>query len=236
MWTWQSTKEEWNESEKHSFSSSTSPKQNTNKEKEVWPYFCPPLLPPAGTTAVEGIPIDTWEHRTLTGARCRFLGVKHHLLSSPSQGPQVSKKSDCRMDVSKQRDVSPRFGSGLLTRSSKSVHPQREDPLLPNTHTLHTLSMLLTFRAAKKQPFPILCCWLIRLRLGLWVLTSFIHLKILIRGWIKKICQSEKQKLVKGGIIRISFPQYSASLSRNLVISPVDSLKLIVKPLQWSEN
>ena len=77
--------------------------------------------------------------------------MKHHLLSLPLPRPQVSKESDRMMDVSKQRDVSPRFGSGQLTWPSKSVHPHREDILLPNTHILHTPPTLLTFRAAKKH-------------------------------------------------------------------------------------
>lgn len=53
-----------------------------------------------------------------------------------------------------------------------------------------------------------MCCWLIRLRLCLWVLTSVIHLKFQL-GAESKDLSVQKGKLVKGRIIWISFPQYS---------------------------
>lgn len=108
--------------------------------------------------------------------------------------------SDCMTDVSKQRDVSPRFGSGTPAWPSKSVHPQREDILLPNTHTLHNLSILLTFRAAKKT-FSGLCRPTETLPLSAYILHSP---ELLNEGLNSKICQL-KSKTSEGQDQSLSF-------------------------------
>lgn len=141
------------------------------------------------------------------------------------------------MAVSKQRDLDFRI-SALL---SKSVQPQHEDTRLANTCALHTLSMLSTFRAAKKT-FSTVAGW------SDWDCASeCFHLPEILIGAELKYPSIKKQRCSNTNIFPpewpissskifisylkvLEFPQWTAS---NLQPSHCSGLRICVS---WTMN
>lgn len=136
----------------------------------------------SGLQEFQGIsPHVAWTHQPLTNARYWFLISP--LSSVSEQGPWVGKETQCVMMQS--RGVNPTFGSGRLTSSQIC---QQLDILLSNTQTLHTLSKLLSSRAAKTSSLP---CWFIH---------DFKCLHHSLKAKQNKISVNLKTKLVKDNL------------------------------------